>query len=258
MLSLDKFLSKIKASEPLLPGTHVCDVVALSAILAQNELRPTPCDVFAENLVYVFYGRPAFRPKSSTHGTSFYHSFPTCMIFDLKELGAAPKRVYPFDTGAFSGDRYKTVLNTGLKRDDFLLEPSLDSAGRIVSHYFGSNGAYFRGQSGPAVSLDDPIHVEALGNLYASYGKRTDSPYDDRCLTVELQYDGSISLLSPVLRHIIAPFSFCKKAEVLNFVKSGGTVAGYGSHHGTAAECHAIVNLYCEQYLLGKGLIDAQ
>ena len=162
-MELSKFLSAIKTSPPLLPGTHVCTYVELRAVLARKSLEPTLCDVFTENLVYIFYGRPAFRSKSSKHGASSYHAYPTCMIFDLKNIGIPPKRIYPFDTGAFE-QRYKSIISPGIPRDDFLLKPELDSAARVVSHYFGSNEAYFQGSTRVKLEPSDPIQVEARGS----------------------------------------------------------------------------------------------
>src|SRR3546814_17806845 len=41
--------------------THVTDCARLSGLVASRKLEPRLCDVYGEPLVYLFYGRPAYR-----------------------------------------------------------------------------------------------------------------------------------------------------------------------------------------------------
>src|SRR5260221_12961876 len=57
----EKLLSK-KSIPNLLPFFHSCDAVSFRSILLAKKILPTKCAVFKnEKLLYLFYGRPAYK-----------------------------------------------------------------------------------------------------------------------------------------------------------------------------------------------------
>ena len=105
-------------------------------------LRPQSCDVFEpERLTYFFYGRSAYRPNQDENPNSLHHYLPVCLIFK-PEASIAIKRVFPFDSGAFQHDFYRSYLHKDMMLGDFLLEANPESPGRIVRRFFTDNTNY--------------------------------------------------------------------------------------------------------------------
>lgn len=123
---------------------HTTDGLSFEEILKSNTLTPVRCRVFRERLLYLFYGCPAYRPNPHSLPTSVPAYFPVCLVFAPK--CATIKRIYPFDSGAFSKGFYKRYLPSRVTRARFELERSLDTPGRLVHAFYGTNENYYDGK----------------------------------------------------------------------------------------------------------------
>lgn len=56
-----KWLSTVDPVAKRLAWCHTTDAFRLRKIIAEGAFSPSHCDVFDEDLLYFFYGRPAFR-----------------------------------------------------------------------------------------------------------------------------------------------------------------------------------------------------
>ena len=94
-----------------LPMTHVTRRVNLQTILEKKCLETEWCGWMEKELVYAFYGRPAYRPKIpgqkqqnrnlQTHNDPVL--MPVCFLLNMDNVTEPPIHQHPFDTGAFLG-----------------------------------------------------------------------------------------------------------------------------------------------------------
>ncbi len=192
-------VSRAKPSEPQLPLVHSTDAYALGDILDTGEIVPQTCGVFVgEDLLYFFYGKPAFRPNIFAEPTSLAHYFPICFIFK-PELAATIKRIFPFDSGGFR-DFYSKYMHKQMKLGDFGLEPDPKTPGQVVTQFFGSNPAYLMGRANPADL--DAAHFEAQSYSAMIVAKGSDS-FDSRGSSIELQTGETVSITDMVAAVIL-------------------------------------------------------
>lgn len=188
----------VAASTPLaeeLPLIHTTRCELFSCIVANNELRSLePCDVFNEHLIYLFYGRPAYKHQLGDEPAAVLDPCPVCFVFKRHTVGNPPKRIFACDTGAIHFGKFENLLSRA-DRDAMELAPSIDSARQLVSWMFGSNGKYLLGDAiSPA-----PTGI-APGSVAAKYHELLTSPAslkkrpDDRRSAIEIQLDSPVPI----------------------------------------------------------------
>ncbi|NKL83963.1 hypothetical protein GFL98_13295 [Rhizobium leguminosarum bv. viciae] len=106
-----------------------------------------------EALLYTFYGRPSFRPNMTELATTMDHYLPVCLIFKRSFSGEV-RRVFPFDTGAFVNEFYRSYLHRKMVLGDFALEADLETPGRVISTFFGTARSYLQARSETSAKLD--------------------------------------------------------------------------------------------------------
>lgn len=182
---------------------HCTTVGAGLRVLESGKLNPTRCKVYKDDLLYLFYGRPAYKPSQGGGPSAIVEQAPVCFIFDPGILRDA-KRMLPFYSGGFA--RYKAHVGTNLKRGDFELSGDELIPRRLVDAFFETNRNYYYQQS----TLREgslPLSrqsARALARLIADPNIRAD---DDRCGTIEVQFALGIDLAA-ALQAIIAPSQF--------------------------------------------------
>lgn len=142
-------------AKPALPLVHGSDAFNFLNAIEDGELKPHPCDIFTgESLLYFFNnGRPSYRPNTDAEPTSLAHYLP--ILFILKtDLAGLIRRMFPFDSGAFSRGFYSTHLHHQMTIGDFGLDVETSTPGRLISAFFGDPVAYLRAE--PAAALDVP------------------------------------------------------------------------------------------------------
>lgn len=199
---LRRFLAPVPPAGPRLPLVHSTDVFAIGNMLDDGgKITPRTCPVFApERLIYMFYGRAAYRPNLSEEPTDLEHYLLVCLIFK-ESASVAIKRVFPFDSGAFSRDFYTSYLHKGMRLGDFLLEADHETPGRVVTRFFSDNTNYVLGRQALSESVD-PAQFEALSyaTLISSQGANA---LDSRGGGIEVQTDEEIDLAETVEAAII-------------------------------------------------------
>lgn len=253
----NRFCRFIEASppwDPLLPLTHTCDAFDFRGIMEEKKLLTHECPVFSgEALVYCFYGRPAYRPSRTKQATSIPAYMPVSIILTPDSV-QTPKRIFPFDTGAFNSKLFENHMHPHMKINDFLLEPSQDLPGRCVKRFFGSNNKYFHGEPNP----DDipSLEFEAL-SYYSLISEKGISGYDDRRSTIEIQSDNSIILTRSNVLLVVLPTIFLDDDKVQQTIVGewGADVRTYSIHHGNPNEYVRLIYHEVEQYLQMKDYI---
>jgi hypothetical protein len=169
----------------------------------QGLCEPHECEVFHEPLIYLFYGRPAFRIAEDN--IAMGHSAPVVLVFESDLVNYA-LRMYPFDSGAFAAKRYANVMHKRMTLENFSLPVSLDAARKMVSVFFGSNIRYLRtAPRRPASRFNGEFEVKALVDLFSPAGRLE---ADDRRQAVELQVPTQIDFPGTSLAAIVYPDEF--------------------------------------------------
>ena len=130
--------------------------------------------------------------------------FPICIVLKPDSV-STPKRIVPFDSGAFEDGRFSEHMHPKMRRDDFFLEPVPDMPSRLVSRFYGSNDAYFSGK--PHTIQIPPIEFEAL-SYYNLISSQNVSNYDDRNSSIEIQSGTNLALDSSNVLLIVLPTVF--------------------------------------------------
>jgi len=198
--------SQTAPSEEPLPLTHTTDAFDLRDIIADREIKPRYCSVFGEDLSYHFYGRPAYRKNAETQANSLAAYAPVIFIF---KPTVADKAIaaFPFDSGAYVGERYSDIMHHRMSVKDFGLAPPFEKIGKLVAFYFGNNKRYFDQipSSIKGISSSE-FEAQSIKELVTYRGK---NERDDRSSTIEIVFDRAIELRGNLLG-IIVPNSFIK------------------------------------------------
>lgn len=255
----DRFRQLIQGASPAgpkLPLIHSTDAYGLGNMLEDGaRLRPQSCDVFEpERLTYFFYGKPAYRPNQVEDPNSLHHYLPVCLIFK-PEANIAIKRVFPFDSGAFRHDFYRSYLHKDMKLGDFLLEAHPDSPGRIVRRFFTDNTNYVAGAAALS-EAHDPGQFEA-----ESYTQIIDvrgaNALDSRGAAVEVQTDQTYDIAGNVEAAIL-PSSLARAAAGKAMRGAGVEVIPYMvGARPQPGDFAGVIEQMCLGYLVKKSLVDA-
>jgi hypothetical protein len=165
-----------------------------------GECRLHSCPVFKEDLLYFFYGRPAYRVSDEPMSKS--SSQPVVLLFDpmLVKFG---KRLFPFDSGAFHTNRLDSWMDPEMKLPHFELKCGGDGAMRFVAAFFESNDNYLRTRVRSSIKkYGGEFEVSALVRLLHGVGQ---GKADDRRMAVELQLDTTVQLCPGQLKAVIYP-----------------------------------------------------
>lgn len=200
-LTFHEFISGVVPAAQTLHLTHSTSVNAAIAVLEQLALRISPCSVYEpEELLYLFYGRPAYKPAPAVHAADIPELLPVCFVVDPVVLNQAT-RIVPFDSGGF--DRYHLLLGPDLVRTDFEMTGDATVPAHIIGGFYQSNRRYFDQQ--PAISANDiPVSRPAARGYARLIGDPALADDDDRRSSIEIQLDADLPL-ADVLRAIVAP-----------------------------------------------------
>jgi hypothetical protein len=199
IVSLQEFLAEVQPQGLPLGLVHCTPVIKGVPILEERELRTVQCPVYDEPLVYLFYGRPAFKPLADMDASAMAELWPMCLVFDAS-LMARASRILPFDSGGYA--RYRHCTGT-LTRSAFELPGSASAAPALVTAFYEANLNYFRQiptVRPEEISLRYP-EARAIARLANDETMLDD---DDRRSTVEIQLPEGVALQDSLLA-IIGP-----------------------------------------------------
>ena len=216
-----RFWRWLKATTPYpttLAWCHTTDAFSLRDIIAAGFLSPKPCPVFREDLMYFFYGRPAYR-TDATNQLRTRAVQPVVLVLrpDLQQQG---KRLFPFDTGAFASKRYAAWMHAGMSMSDFELECPSDAPRRHVASFFGNNANYLRLKAQPpTVPYAGEFEVDALVTMLTDPNITN---ADDRRIAVELQFSCPVAMTAEHIQALIVPLELQQAGFMSSFLSGAG------------------------------------
>lgn len=213
-----QFRDFVGAAAPLAGGlglTHVTDCAHLGSLVASRQLEPRHCPVFAEPLVYMFYGRPAYRRRWSEGATSNLDYARICLIL-RDDVAARARRILPFDSGGF--ERYRNAFHDSLTLADFETNPA-DHPLKIIGAFYDTLDGYW------GMNPVQPRAFPATQNIVRSYYQLITGglaeQFDDRCATIEIQLGDALPLHGEVLA-LIGPNQIFDDPSVKAMIEEWG------------------------------------
>ncbi|MCE7995318.1 MAG: hypothetical protein HEP71_25295 [Roseivirga sp.] len=198
-----------------LPYFHTCESYDLRGILRANQLSTSHCKVYDEPLLYFFYGKPAYRTQVSTMVNNDPSSQPVCLMIKPNAI-PVPKRISPFDTGAYHYDHYNEHVNKKMGKDDFLLNNHSQSPLKFVNVFFDSNERYFHSEPKKIDEMNIPylqFEVSAYHRLITAVSKNKNSTADDRGCAVEVQCDAVLNLNIGDIELLVLPSDWLRNED---------------------------------------------
>jgi hypothetical protein len=246
------FAQRVAAASPsrhVLPYTHVTDAYAFRDVIGSGELRPTPCRVFEEDLLYLFYGRPAYRAAQQEESNGIDAYWPVCFVLDGAKV--SPTRCFPFDSGAFQRGMYADHVYHRMIKEDFEVDGDPISPPRVIGAFWRDERSYYdadtrRGlRTFDAEALD--FEVKAYCDLIASTGR---APFDERASAIEAQLDAPLQLKGNTVA-VILPSEFATPAIIRQVEALGALALPFSTVHR-----HDPQNMVAQIYDLVRDLLS--
>lgn len=243
-----------------LPLTHTAKAYVGRRIILTGSIEPRACPVAGREVVYCFYGRPAYRATSDAT-VHLSASAPYCFVLS-PDLIARAASIFPFDTGAFHGRMYNHVLIEEMLMEDFDLAGDIARVERLIGALYGSARAYYQGDKSSVpkpedVAKDWEMAPQAYAALIAGRGRNEP---DDRIGTIELMFETSIDLADNLLA-VIIPHTHCVPDEEAPYItqlrNNGVDIIPYTYIPGKHPEVYQTLIESClKDYYIDKGFIS--
>lgn len=199
-----KFIMEVDDAEGTLPLIHTTPAFSFSELCHESHISPRFCRHFKKDLIYLFYGRPAYRTQESEHSTLEFN-WPIVFIFDPDRIDQITS-IFPVDSGAFHLNLYRKFFHKDTIAADLELAGNLSSARRVVNAFFGSSEKYITGRSQKNVEIAsmqyEAIGVNALARLPPTK-EDGEVTRDERSATVEVQTSMPIDIKDATIGIII-------------------------------------------------------
>ena len=253
-----------------LPMTYVTRGRDLQPILLKKQLETRWCEWMEQELVYTFYGRPAYRPTIPKQGDKNSrlqaHNdtalMPVCFLLNMDKV-AKPTRQHPFDTGVFLGgllgEDFSLIAGMSeaelkARLPDFLLTNTPENPRRFVKAFFATNIEYFRGR--PRKDNTIPFNGDDARYFYEMASKKGRSNVDDRKSTLEYQFDKPIPLTSQTVMAVFLPEARRDDQHIMDLVTGLGlTTLCYDDHKASHSEHMGALRAQVRQFLEDKKLL---
>lgn len=212
------FLADHEAKFDLLPVLHTTNSRTFRELLLAGSLRPQKCKVFSDEILYLFYGRPAYRTASGRVGFMAKFAAPVVFIFRPEVTSKKLREVYLFDTGAFERGMYSSFFDKNHSLGSLSMGDEIDSASRMVNAFYSSNEDYLRNISSKNPEIH-PFDFTADGVYSIINSTQFESPdssnlRDERATSIEVQVIDEINLEGDDFLGIIVPSTFSTIPEV--------------------------------------------
>ncbi|WP_206992281.1 hypothetical protein [Hyphomonas sp. KY3] len=214
MPEFQNFVVGYSGQEKVLPVAHNCDVRCLVKNITQPKLNTAFRSEYSENLLFFFYGRPAYRLHPNLSASSIEAVHLVAYILDPEKM-PPPHRIVAFDSGAMEADRYTDAMHPEFTKLDFEIGSDIVNASRLVSCFFGSNKNYLAGQP---INASIPATELVAKSYYALIQTPLASDVDDRKSTVEVQYNSEIKLEADNVLAVILPGQLLDDSKIENFI----------------------------------------
>lgn len=198
-----KFIAGHERALPFLPIVHTTTVTRFGEILQTNKLRLTVCKYYKKKLLYMFYGKPAYRLRRGSDDliTRLLADAAVCFVLNAIK-GPDMHRAFALDTGASFGHRYDDYLPQGVSIDDFEIAANPDTVAKLVKAFFGENEKYVNGSSRRDIKISA---LDRVSEVYNAIASSTVSPFDERACTCELQYDAELEINKDLTHTVVMP-----------------------------------------------------
>lgn len=179
-----------------LPLLHITHTGIARNIIHTGALETRECNFLKKELIYFFFGRPAYRLRGGSEKSKQITRAP--FIFLVNPEKVDPAHVYPFDTGAALSGLY-TGEDPTLTLQDYELEPTIDAAQKHLNWAFESVRDYLNGRLRSDLTSDtEDFDSATLGyaEIAQQATKLLNSPdkYDDRAAAIEIAIAQNIDL----------------------------------------------------------------
>jgi hypothetical protein len=227
---LGTFISSQTPIAGLLPLVHITRAYVFDIILDGDSLEPKPCDVFKEDLIYLFYGRPAYRAKDGNNARLQFE-WPIIFVFDPTKVRDI-KRIYPFDTGAFELRLYAEFFDKDSQLSDFEMNTSFESVQKMVGAFYIDNNEYYLGETRRNVEMGnrqfEAQGLHELARLPGVQGTKLlpDRTRDERSSAIEVQVSKTISLKDALIA-VVLPQPYLGDSEVTSALHRWGVTKPY-------------------------------
>lgn len=214
-LSLQPIIDSAEPVTPYLPLTHATGAVKFFEMLGGGSILAGSCDVYDEELLYLFYGRPAYRPEIEVLSTSDEGFRPISIIL-YPDIDTAVARVVPIDTGAFSKGMFANHCPEALKKENFEIRFGVEAASRHVKAFFGNNKNYYLSRLRKDLSLDPTqLAAKAYTSIQTNTGQ---TKSDDRRSTIEVQVSADILLNENTVMAVALPEAFLENDQLRELI----------------------------------------
>lgn len=250
-MSDSQFRDFIHRATPV-PGqlglTHVTDCARLASLVQSRRLEPRLCDVFGEKLVYLFYGRPAYRRAWNGDATSNLDYARICLVL-RDEIAEHAHRILPFDSGGFQ--RYAGAFHDSIDIADFELMAG-DHPLRLIGAFYESLERYWTME--PIQPRTFPVTQHIVRSYHQLITGGLAEKFDDRCAAIEVQLSNALELDGEVLA-LIGPNQIFDDPAVQALVQQWGAEArGYRiTHMFNPPETSARLFAEVERFLEDRG-----
>jgi hypothetical protein len=258
------FIANHEPSDGVLPFVHTTRAYSFDEMLGTEGLEPTECAIFREKLIYLFYGRPAYRAKDGRNARLQFE-WPIIFVLDPHKIEPIV-RVYPFDTGAFESKMYKEFFDQRAEMNDFALEPTLETVKKLVATFYQNHDEYYTGYSHKNVDLPNrQFEAEGVLELARLPGVQGNPSFaatrDERSSAIEVQVNHPIRF-SEALSAIVLPRPYLDDPDIQDALRRWGDppiVRTYPTLHNMGPEAwvgqiyHIVQEIYEDLGYLTKG-----
>lgn len=242
------FISSATPVDGQLGLTHVTDCARLASLVQSEKLEPRPCDVFGENLVYLFYGRPAYRRPWPGDATSNLDYARICLIM-RDAVAERAHRILPFDSGGYQ--RYAGAFHDTLDIADFELAKG-DHPLKLIGAFYDSLEDYWTMR--PIQPREFPATQNVVRSYYQLITGGLAEAFDDRCAAIEVQLNEALPLEGEVLAVVGPNQIFDDPAVTALLDKWGAEPRGYRlTHMFNPPETSARLTAEVERFLEDRG-----
>jgi hypothetical protein len=219
-----RFIAGQDLADGTLPLVHTTRAYSFDEMLEDEGLEPAECPIFRQKILYLFYGRPAYRAKDGRNARLEFE-WPIIFIFDPDKIGSI-SRVFPFDTGAFEMKLYLDFFDERSQISDFSVDPSVDSARKIVKTYYTDHNEYYTGYSRKNVELPnrqfEAQGVHELSRLPGEQGRKSAfAERDERSSAIEFQISHPIDFRD-ALKALVLPEPYLDDPDIKNALRRWG------------------------------------
>ncbi len=223
VVRLNEFLTPLGVEEQGLPPfVHSTPSARIIDILNDSKILATQCNVFREKLCYLFVGRPAYKWTFNAQASAWQLPF----VVMIKDIGISPlKRIYPFDTGAFSA-RILPDYITMFERERFNVGTNLSDIEKIISTFFTNSKNYMsaKAKSEDKIAEDYSLGVkhQEISALSRLFNDRSNSAVDDRGRTIELQIAEDLIISKKNVIGMILPRQYANDIDIKEAIEHLG------------------------------------